>query len=168
MDLKEYLTISGQPGLFKMISQGKNAVIVENLQTGKRMPAYASHRISGLEDIALFTDGEDLPLKDVFIRLFEHLDGKKVENPKKMSGEELKTFFGDIIPEYDRERVYVSDIKKAVLWYNELSELGLIELPEEESEEKSEEESDEKSDEKSVESPEEKAAEEEADEPSDK
>ena len=131
MDLKDYLTISGQSGLFKMVSQGKNAVIVEHLSTKKRMPAYASHRISGLEDIALFTDGDELPLKDVFTRIFKHLDGKTVDAPKKMSADEIKTFFADVIPEYDRDRVYVSDMKKTLQWYNELSELNLITLEEE-------------------------------------
>ena len=115
-----------------MVSQGKNAVIVEHLMTQKRMPAYASHRISGLEDIALFTDGEDLPLHDVFTRIFKHQDGKSAGDPKKMSANEIKAFFAEVIPEYDRDRVYVSDMKKAMQWYNELAELKLIDITEEE------------------------------------
>lgn len=126
MDLKDVLAISGFPGLYKMISQGKNALIVENLETGKRMPAHARHKISAMEDIAIFTETEDKPLKDFFRALYEKMQGKEVDPPKKMAGDDIKALFEEIIPDYDRDRVYVSDMKKALEWYNLLIRKGMI------------------------------------------
>lgn len=146
MDIKDILAISGQPGLYKMVSQGKNALIVENLETGKRIPAHARHKISALEDIAIFTETEEEPLKDFFRTLFEKLDGKATANPKKMSGQELKDFFEEMLPDYDRDRVYVSDMKKALEWYNILLEQGMIDLEPDAEEENTEEKADQKED----------------------
>ena len=142
MDLKDILTISGFPGLFKMVSQGKNAVIVENLETGKRMPAHARYRISSLEDIAVFTEIEDKPLKDILLIIFEKEEGKAIETPKKMSGDQLKAFFEEIVPDYDKDRVYVSDMKKALEWYNILIQKDMIKADEEVAEESEEKSSD--------------------------
>ncbi len=135
MNIKDILTISGQPGLFKLISQGQNAVIVENLETGKRMPSHANNRISALKDISVFTDTEELPLKDLFTKIFEKENGEQTENPKKMSGDALKAYFAELVPDYDRDRVYVSDMKKAIQWYNQLISKGMLTLEEEEVEE---------------------------------
>ncbi len=135
MNIKDILTISGQPGLFKLVSQGKNAVIVENLETGKRMPSHASNRISALEDISVFTETEELPLKELFGRIFSKEDGKATENPKKMSADALKAYFAELVPDYDQDKVYVSDMKKALQWYNLLISKGLLEAEEEEAEE---------------------------------
>lgn len=132
MDLKDILTISGFPGLFKMVSQGKNAVIVENLETGKRMPAHARYRISSLEDIAIFTEIDDKPLKDIFLIIFEKEDKKQIEAPKKLSADELKAYFEEIVPDYDKDRVYTSDMKKALEWYNILIKHDMITPDEEE------------------------------------
>jgi len=138
MDLKDILTISGFPGLYKMVSQGKNAVIVENLETGKRMPAHARYRISSLEDIAIFTEIDDKPLNDIFLIILEKEDAKEIETPKKMSGDELKAYFEEIVPDYDKDRVYTSDMKKALEWYNILIKHDMIKPDEEEVENKAE------------------------------
>lgn len=129
MDLKGILAISGHSGLFKMISQAKNGIIVESLIDKKRMPAYSTSKISSLEDIAIFTIEEDVPLLKVLQKVFTHLDGKEAIS-HKVSGEELKKFFLEVLPEYDQDRVYVSDIKKVVQWYNLLLAEGLIDLEE--------------------------------------
>jgi len=139
--LKGILAISGQPGLFKMVAESKNNIIVESLETGKRMPAYSTSKISALEDIAIFTDADDIPLKDVFKAISEKEDGGKTINHKS-SSKELRDYFGEVLPEYDRDRVYVSDIKKVLLWYNTLQEKDMLDFSEEE---ETEENNDEKS-----------------------
>ena len=132
--LKGILAISGQPGLFKLIAESKNNIIVESLDTGKRMPAYSTTKISALEDIAIYTDTDDIPLKDVFKVIHEKEDGGKSISHKS-SGNELKEYFGKVLPDYDRERVYVSDIKKVILWYNILHDKELLDFSEKENEE---------------------------------
>ena len=110
-----------------MISQGKNAVIVEHLDTGNRMPAYASARISGLEDISIYTTTDELPLAEVLKKIMAREENKEISNPKKMSSDALKSYFEEIIPDYDSNRVYVSDMKKVLGWYNALLKHGLLE-----------------------------------------
>lgn len=132
--LKGILAISGQPGLFKLIAESKNNIIVESMETGKRMPAYSTTKISALEDIAIYTDTDDIPLKDVFKAINEKEDGGKSISHKS-SGNELKKYFGEVLPGYDRERVYVSDIKKVILWYNILHDKDLLDFSEEENDE---------------------------------
>jgi len=137
MKLNEILTISGHSGLFKLIAQGKTNIIVESLLDGKRMPAFSTDRLNSLSDIALFTTGEELPLKDVFQRMYETFEHKEVElNFKKQTTEMIK-LFEKAIPEYDKTKVYTSDIKKIMTWYNILVKNNL--LPFEEEEEKKEE-----------------------------
>jgi hypothetical protein len=123
--LKGILAISGQPGLFKVLSDGKNGVIVESLLTGKKQTAFASSKMSTLEDIAIFTTSEDFPLKEVFkkISILENGGPTLQSNAKP---EELKKYFEKVLPDFDRERVYVSDIKKVLTWYNLLYEKGLL------------------------------------------
>lgn len=135
MDIKGILSIAGQGGLFKMISQGKNAVIVENLDTGHRMPAYASARISALEDISIYTMDEEVPLADVLTKIKEKEESKEISDPKKLSNDELKDYFSQLLPEYDKDRVYVSDMKKVLSWYNNLLKHGLLDKEPEETEE---------------------------------
>jgi hypothetical protein len=135
MILKDILAISGEPGLFKFIAQGKNAIIVEHLETKKRSSAYGSAKVSTLEDIAIFTENEDLPLSKVFNLIFEKENGglaidSKADNVK------LKTWFEGILPEYSKDKVYVSDIKKVALWYNILHNLNLLVKEEPEAEPK--------------------------------
>jgi hypothetical protein len=130
--LKEILAISGQGGLFKSISQTKNAIIVESLIDGKRMPAYASSRISALEDISIFTDEGDVKLVEVFKRIHEKESGVKTLDAKNVTSDQLKRYFAEVLPEYDRERVYVSDIKKVIAWYNLLVDKSLLDFSQEE------------------------------------
>ena len=131
--LKDILSISGYGGLFKMISQGKNAIIVESLTDGKRMPAYASSRISALEDISIYTFDGDVKLEDVFKKIFEKENGGECISPKS-SSDELKDYFTEILPNYDKERVYVSDIKKVMTWYNLLNSNNMLVFSDEQTE----------------------------------
>ncbi len=135
--LKGILSISGHQGLYKLVAESKNNIIVESLETGKRMPAYTTTKISALEDIAIYTDSADIPLKDVFKIIFEKENGGEALGHKE-SAEKLKTYFSEILPEYDRDRVYVSDIKKVLLWYNILQEKNMLDFSEEETEEQKE------------------------------
>jgi len=120
--LKGILAISGQPGLFKMVTEAKNSIIVESLLTGKRMPAYSTSKISALADISVFTATGEAQLKELFKNIKE--SGKMV-NPKATASE-IKSFFEEILPDYDKDRVYVSDMKKIFQWYQLLSDLNLL------------------------------------------
>ncbi|PCJ84391.1 MAG: hypothetical protein COA57_09330 [Flavobacteriales bacterium] len=131
MDLDKILSISGKPGLYKMIGQMKNGVIVESLEDGKRMPALAAHQISALEDISIYCAEEDKPFKEVLRKMHEHSNGKEV-GVSLSDADGLKKYFEEMLPEYDKDRVYVSDIRKAVKWYNALLKADLITLEEEE------------------------------------
>jgi hypothetical protein len=126
--LKGILSISGQPGLFKLVTETKNSIIVESLVTGKRMPAYSTSKISTLSDISIFTETGEILLTDLFIRI--KASGKLIS--PKASSNEIKAFFEEILPEYDKDRVYVSDIKKIVQWYQLLNDQHLLTEPEEE------------------------------------
>lgn len=125
MILKDILAISGEQGLFKFIAQGKNAIIVENIETGKRSSAFSSAKVSSLEEISIFTDGEDLPLGKVFDRIFEKETGGPAIDSKSGS-EDMKKYFEEIIPEYSKDKVYMSDIKKVLVWYNLLQKKNLL------------------------------------------
>jgi len=135
MDLTKIMAISGKPGLYSMVAQAKSGVIVESLIDKKRFPAFSNDRISSLAEISIFTTEEDLPLKDVLKKIFEKYDGGPAISSKS-GNNELKTFMEEILPTYDKERVYVSDIKKLVIWYNLLQEQGMLDFSEEEKTEK--------------------------------
>jgi len=137
MKLKDILAISGKSGLFKFISQGRNGIIVESFDDHSRSLAHASEKVSTLEDIAIFTETEELPLAKVFKKIFEKENGKPTISYKS-SPEELKAFFEGILPDYDRNKVYISDIKKVINWYNILVNLNLIDNVEEEENPKTE------------------------------
>lgn len=143
MDLSEILSITGKPGLFKVVTQAKNGIIVESLIDGKRFTAFSNERISSLEEISIFSETEDIPLKDVFQSLFEKFEGKAGISHKS-EGKLLKETFEEVVPDYDSERVYVSDIKKVIQWYNLLAEKEMLNFDEEKEEEKVEEGSKEK------------------------
>jgi hypothetical protein len=130
MDLNKILSIAGKSGLFRVVSQSKNAVIVESLTDGKRFPAFGHDKISSLEEISVYTTGEDMPLKDVFKSIFEKLE-KQAAPDLKGDNKALKQFFLEMIPDFDQERVYVSDIKKMISWYNQLLSHNLIDLDDE-------------------------------------
>jgi len=125
MVLKDIMAISGQPGLFKFIAQGKNAIIVEHLETRKRSSAFSSARISSLDEISIFTEEEDLPLSKVFDIIHEKGNGGPAIDYKS-DPEKLKAWFAELLPRYNKEKVYVSDIKKVAHWYNILHQLNLL------------------------------------------
>ena len=131
--LKGILSISGQPGLFKLVTETKNSIIVESLLTGKRIPAYSTSKISTLSDISIFTETGEILLTELFLRIQK---SEKTISPKA-SANEIKAFFGEVLPEYDKDRVYVSDMKKIIQWHQLLSDQNL--LTETEEEEKTEE-----------------------------
>jgi hypothetical protein len=97
----------------------------------KRFPVFAHEKVSSLEEISIFTEDDDVPLKEVFKKIHEMLEGEKALSHKS-SGDELKDFFDDVLPDYDKERVYVSDIKKVIQWYNVLHEMDMLDFTEEE------------------------------------
>lgn len=132
MELKEILAISGQPGLFKYIAQSTRGVIVESLVDGRRINASASSKVSALTEISMYTEGDDIPLAEVFTKIYAHTGGKEAISHKE-TPEKLKAAFAEVLPEYDRDRVHVSDIKKCFAWYNTLVAAGFTEfkLPEE-------------------------------------
>lgn len=128
--LKGILSISGQPGLFRMVAEAKNRIIVESLINGKRMPVSTTARISSLEDIAVYTAVGDLPLKEIFRKIADHEQGAAIQ--AKATDEQIRRYFGEVVPDYDRERVYISDIRKIILWYNLLQEKQLLDFSAEE------------------------------------
>ncbi len=131
MDLSKILAISGRPGLYKHVAQSKTSVVVESLTDGKRSSAFAAEQISSLNDISVFTTGEDIKLEDVFKKIYKKETGKKAINPNSPA-QELKKYFAEAVPEYDKDRVYVSDIKKIIKWYNILTDANLLEFKDEE------------------------------------
>ena len=132
--LKEILSIPGKPGLFKLISQGKNMLIVESLVDGKRIPAYTNDKVVSLGDIAIFTEETEIPLGQVFEKVKIKENGLICSINTKVDNEKLHKYMSEVLPEYDRERVYPSDIRKLISWYNILINSGITEFvkPEEE------------------------------------
>lgn len=127
--LKGILAISGKPGLFKLISEGKNSIIVESLLTGKRMPSYATARVSSLEEIAIFTETDEVKLKEVLANI-KTIKGD-TELPT-MNNAEMADLFAQALPDYDKDRVYASDMKKVFQWYNLLLKNDLLDFSSEE------------------------------------
>ena len=122
--LKKILSISGKPGLYELVSQGKNMLIVESLKEKKRMPAYSHEKIISLADIAIFTDEGEVPLKKVLISMKEKENGTKSSLDPKSDNKNLREYFASVLPDFDRDRVYPTDIKKIISWYNLLIETG--------------------------------------------
>lgn len=141
MDLSKILSIAGKPGLYQMVSQTKNGVLVESLIDGKRIPAFSHERISSLEEISVFTEIDDVPLKQIFHSMYNITNNQQALSHKS-SANELVAFFESVLPTYDRDRVYASDIKKMIQWYNLLQSKGLIDLAEAESTPEGEEKKD--------------------------
>ena len=140
--LKEILSISGKPGLYKLISQGKNMFITESLIDQKRIPVYPKDKVVSLGDIAIYTDEEEVPLSQVFRKINEKENGGLINYDPSIKPDELRSYFTEILPEFDKERVYPSDIKKIMAWYNALINAGITQFEdvkkEEEEKEKSE------------------------------
>jgi hypothetical protein len=120
MDLKDIISISGMSGLYKVVAQSKSGFIVESLVDGKRVPVSASQRISTLGDISIYTTGDELPLREVFLKI-KQADGDKLAVDLKSSNDTLKSYFKKIVPEFDEDRVYASDIKKLLGWFQLLN-----------------------------------------------
>jgi len=130
--LSKILAISGKPGLYKLVSQGNNMIIVESLKDKRRMPAYGNDKIISLGDIAMFTDDEDVPLRQVLKSVQEKQGGELIAiDTKKASNDELREFMQSVLPNFDRDRVHPSDIKKLIQWYNLLTENDLADFEEE-------------------------------------
>lgn len=131
--LQTILSIAGKPGLYKLVSRGKMNLIVEALdETHKRLPAFTSDRVTSLADIAMFTESEDMPLGKVLAKVCEKEGGKEASiNWRKASAKELTGYFAEVLPDYDRDRVHTSDIKKLLQWYNILVKNGITDFEEE-------------------------------------
>jgi len=130
--LKEILSIGGKPGLFKLVSQGKNMLIVESLVDGKRIPTYSRDKVVSLGDIAIFTETSEVPLGEVFKNILAKENGKEASIEAKSENDVLRSYMADILPEYDRDRVYPSDIRKMILWYNLLIKNNITDFSQEE------------------------------------
>lgn len=133
--LRTILSISGKSGLFRLVNQGRNMLIVESLVDGKRMPAYSRDKVMSLGDIAMYTDAEDVPLADVLESLKTVEEGNKVDVEALKDSAALREFFAKVLPNYDRERVHDSDIRKLIQWYNILVSAGITQFKAEEKEE---------------------------------
>lgn len=139
--LKKILSVSGKPGLYQMVSQGKNMLIIESLTDKKRIPAYARDKVISLGDIAIYTNEKEVPLYEVLSSVKQKEGGQKVSiELSKASPDELRAYLAEVLPDFDRERVYPTDIKRLLTWYNLLLEAGITEYePQEEKQEKKEE-----------------------------
>jgi len=126
--LKTILSISGKPGLYKLISQSKNMIIVESLLDGKRIPSYSHDKVVALSDIAMFTDAGEVPLHDVLEKMRTKENGQIATIDPKETPEKLRTYFGEVLPNFDRDRVYPTDIKKLIVWYNMLTQNGITDF----------------------------------------
>ena len=142
MKFSEVLAISGQPGLFKYLAQGKTGIIVESLSDAKRFQINASSKVSTLGDIAIYTEGEDVPLSEVFQAMSDKLSGG-IAISHKSATTELAAKFEEYLPEYDKYRVRASDIKKVFAWYNLLQQTGMTTFVEAETEAEETQESEE-------------------------
>lgn len=125
------LSISGKPGLYKLVSQGKNMLIVEELATGKRRPAYMRDKVMSLADIAMYTTEEDVPLYTIYDNISKLENGKAVDINALASDDDVREYFAKVLPDFDRDRVYTSDIRKALSWYNQLVAAGITAFVEE-------------------------------------
>lgn len=130
--IRRIVSIAGKPGLFKLVSQGKNMLIVESLQTGKRTPAYARDKVISLADVAIYTNDEDIPLADVLEKISAFTNGQPIDVKSFADDAAIRAYFGEILPDFDRERVYTTDIKKLFSWYNQLIAAGVTKFKDDE------------------------------------
>lgn len=136
MDLNSILSISGKPGLYKLISRTKSGALVESLIDKKRMPAFSKDRISSLKDISIFTDSDDVSLQEVLQNIYKKENGGKCISHKS-DDKTLRNYMQEVLPSYDKQRVHVSDMKKIFSWYNILLDNKMIDLEEDSSQEES-------------------------------
>lgn len=125
MDLQGIISVSGKPGLYKIVNRTRGGIIVESLFDGKKMPVHSANKVSALEDISMYTYEEDVPLKTVFQKVFAHAEGKEAIDPKSDNAE-LFDYFRAVEPDFDEDRVYASDLKKLFTWYNLLLAQGMV------------------------------------------
>ena len=134
--LKNILAITGKPGLYKLISRGTNMLIVESLVDGKRMPTYARDKIVSLAEVSMYTTGDDVSLSEVLNAVGKKYSFKAIElDAKKADNDQLRAFFAEVLPTFDRDRVYPSDIRKLIAWYNLLIGAGFTDFTLQEDEE---------------------------------
>lgn len=138
--LKTILSVSGKPGLYQLVSHGKSMLIVESLVDKKRIPAYAKDKVISLGDIAIYTESTEVPLHEVFAAIKEKENGEKASIKSSSTTDEFRNYFAEILPDFDRDRVYPSDIKKLIGWYNTLIDAGITDFSPKTSEEESTEE----------------------------
>ena len=131
IDLTGIIAISGQPGLYKVVAQSKNGIIVENLADKKRTAISATAKVSSLEDISMFTTGEDKPVAEIMKSIYDKEKGGACIDPKS-DDKAVTNYFAAILPEYDKDRVYTSNMRKLFTWYNGLHSTGNLKLREEE------------------------------------
>jgi hypothetical protein len=137
MELSGIISITGMPGLYKVVAQSTNGIIVESLVDKKRLPAYSSYKISALEDISIFSENDDVPLSTVLQKIYDKEKGGPIADMKGNDAA-LKEYFGKVMPDYDKNRVYTSDIKKVLNWYNLLQKNDLLKTVEKEKDSKPE------------------------------
>lgn len=130
--LKGIISITGKPGLYRLLSRGKNALIVESLSTGRRTPTYPHEKVISLADITMYTENGDKPLPDIMEKIYEVKGGEPIDLKAFASDAEMRDFFATILPDYDREKVYNTDIRKLFTWYNQLIAAGVTEFKENE------------------------------------
>ena len=131
MDLSKILSVTGKGGLFKLLSHNKTSFIVESLTDGKRFPVFPNDGVATLDNISIFTEDDDVSLQSVLLSIYKKENGAQ-SAVTVSDNNALKAYFAEILPNYDRERVYVSNMKKVILWYNQLVEKQLIDDKEEE------------------------------------
>ncbi|MDO4319682.1 MAG: DUF5606 domain-containing protein [Bacteroidales bacterium] len=136
--IKTILSIAGKPGLYRLVNRGRNNLIVESLSTGKRMPAFSTDKISSLADIAIYTTDEDKPLGEVLELVKEKAGGQPVDVKALGDDSAVREYFGTVLPEFDHDRVYTSDIRKLLSWYNALLAADITEFVEPKADETSE------------------------------
>ncbi len=137
--LKDILSISGHSGLFKLVARSSKSIIVESLETHQRIPVYFTSKVSALEDIAIYTEDEEVPLAEVFEKIYKIENKGQSSISAKSTNDDIKDYFEDILPDYDKSRVYVSDMKKVISWYNILLAQNVLNFDEEKKEIKAEE-----------------------------
>ncbi len=128
MNLEGIINVAGKPGLYKVVSQGNNTVIVESFTDGKKTPLYSHNQANMLEEIGIYTYDDTKPLSEIFDEIAKKENGEQALS-HKASTNQLTAYFREILTDYDEDRVYISDIKKVIQWYNAMQKKGLIELP---------------------------------------
>jgi hypothetical protein len=128
MELDKILSIAKKPGLYKLIAQSRGGFIAESLLDQKRISVSITSNVSLLSEIAIYTLAEELPLKEVFLKVFEKENGGQASTSPKASKDDLEAYFFSVLPDYDEDRVYPSDIKKIISWYNLLHQHKLLDF----------------------------------------